>query len=109
MSKGIERVWLWLAVIGGVAAIAAVLSAAAFDADEFDWDGWAFTILIGGVLMLAGVYVRQRVNRVSGDWLVAVGSIGLGLMFWWILPTLVAIFLIVFGIKDAVQADRAAV
>jgi len=103
MGRNLARNW-WLvvAVLTGVVEVFFGIALAVQDRDPGAWFGGAVFVL-AGLVVLAGVAWRRRA-RIAGDLVVAGGVLPL-LPFWWmVVPSLLALVVLVAAVLDAADA-----
>ena len=93
--------WVALAALAGALQIVAILVETVRDPNP---SNLAALGVVGGLgaLILAGAWVRTR-SRNAGDWMIVIGILPWLGLWWMIVPTVVALVIMVMAIRDTLQ------
>jgi hypothetical protein len=96
---GIRQWWVVLAAVMGIIEVVAGVGQLVRD-PSID-NGFALVVIGGGgLLVLAGAWFRTR-SRSTGDWMIVVGILPFLVLFWLIIPPLLAILVMVMALIDS--------
>jgi hypothetical protein len=96
--------WLVLAALVGLFEVGFGVAIPLTEGANFDTIGGGALIAAAGLLILAGIAVRRRRSRITGDIMIAIGPLPTVAFLWMILPALAGVPVIVAATLDVAEA-----
>jgi hypothetical protein len=94
----------WWVVLAGLIGLTQIVMITGQMISDPKWENALALAIVGGLgaLALTGTWFRTR-SRSAGDWMIVVGVLPIGAMFWAVWPPVVVLVVIVMAIIDSTR------